>query len=183
MRHADQDISAHEVSLDSCEPFGLVLEEGDQSRKKIENVLDQIKVTEEKLNSCEDISNEIAAEIGKDDAKSVTSTVLHRKKRLEEVKKTIESKKENVSSEILDLGEFLKDSNELEQWCSHFKVKGKEVDAVAQEAESVPIQLQQVEVILSWFITFLLFCHRPYYYNNFLFKLDIHFYYFHNSKP
>lgn len=149
-RPVDDDIIRYESVLEFHEPFGVLLEDGKKMEKDLEKTLDSVEKTCGKLHAVSKVAEDIDEELEKYGTEGTVarSFVVHRKKHLDEIKENIEKKKDTVEAHVVELEEFLTESDDMKSWSHKIKEAVDKVCYADEGPENAEKQLNEVEV--SW---------------------------------
>ena len=147
-RPVDDDILRYETSLELHEPFGIVLDDGKKVEKDVEKTLNCVNETYDKLDAVEKAASDVDEELEKYgiERTTVRSTVLHRRRTLDDIKEGYEKKKETVEKHVIQLEDFLDETDKLKAWTNEIKSEVDEIYFAEEEPENVEKQLNEVEV-------------------------------------
>ena len=148
-RPVDNDILRYVSTLEVSTPFGLVVEDGEKVSEDIEKSLQNVGKTYEKLNAVKELASSIDEDLEKYgmDGNVVQLSVKERKKNLDEINENFKQRKEHVESQVVELKEFLSESEKMKPWLAEIQDQVDKIYVVDEEPESVEKQLNDVEVI------------------------------------
>ena len=148
IRPVDNDIIRYQSSTEACKPFGITLEDGKKVSKDNEKLLESVERTYGKLDAVQKVALAIDEDLKEYgiEANVARSSVRDRKKQLDEIKDIYEKRNENVVSQVVELEEFLDDSEKLKSWVAEIQGEVDKVYAIDEEPDNVEKQLNEIEV-------------------------------------
>ena len=153
-RPVNNDFIRYESALEyQNEPFGVIVEDGKKSSEVIENTLQEIEKTYDKLNAVEETASDIDEELEKYgiEGKVVRLSFVNKKKQLDDIKESYEKRKEIVELQVDELEDFLSEAKDLKSWTDDIRSKTDEVCFADEKPENIEKQINEIEVIIVKF--------------------------------